>query len=206
MKICLRFLGAGLLILSTLGIAWSCPPLIEVDCGGGSAWFGLRHDNANVAHGQTYLLECSSRVLSIEVQIINSGQPNGGVPPMVAGDPIFCAIADAGLAILGTSEASIPWDVGEGWVSFDFEALDLELEAGSYYWLLYTDVPRQASVVFCPGADSYPDGGRYASLDGINGPWSPNDGVIDDPFRAHLLPLVTPVQNSIWGNVKALYR
>jgi hypothetical protein len=50
----------GLILLMASGVAWSCPDLIEVDCGGGSAWFGLRHDGANVAHGQSYLLDCSS--------------------------------------------------------------------------------------------------------------------------------------------------
>jgi hypothetical protein len=136
----------------------------------------------------------------------NNGQPNSGVPPMIEGDPMFCAIADPDFVIYGVSEAIMPWDVGQDWVTFDFSALDLDLEAGSYFWLLYTEVPRQASVVFCPDGDEYPDGGRYASLGGIDGPWFPNDGVMDDPFRAHLLPLVTPVQDSVWGIVKALYR
>ncbi len=182
-----------------------CPELIEVDCGGGSAWFGLRHDGANIGHGQSFLLECNSLLLSVEMIVKNNGLPNGGVPPMVAGDPIYCVIADLEWNEYATGEAAMPFDVGEDWVSFDFNSEGIPLDAGIYLWLLYTDVPRQASVIFCPEGDSYPDGERYASLDGLNGPWFPNPGTIDDPFRVWLMPM-TPVEDETWGSIKAMFK
>jgi hypothetical protein len=90
-------------------------------------------------------------------------------------------------------------------VSFDFNGDGIPLDAGTYLWLLYTDVPRQAAIIFCPGGDSYPGGERYSSLDGLNGPWYPNAGTIDDPFRVWLMP-ITPVEDETWGSVKAMFR
>ena len=44
----------SLLILGAFpALAQDCPDLIEADCGGGTAWFGLRHDGANVGQGHT---------------------------------------------------------------------------------------------------------------------------------------------------------
>jgi hypothetical protein len=182
-----------------------CPELIEVDCGGGSAWFGLRHDGANIGQGQSFFLECNSLLLSVETIVRNNGLPNSGVPPMVAGDPIYCVIADLEWSVYASSVAAMPFDVGESWVSFDFNGDGIPLDAGTYLWLLYTDVPRQAAIIFCPGGDSYPDGERYSSLDGLNGPWYPNSGTIDDPFRVWLMP-ITPVEDETWGSVKAMFK
>jgi hypothetical protein len=193
---------AALLALAATSALADCPELIGTDCSGGYAWFGLRHDNANIGQGQSFLVECPSTLLGVEIVVRNTGNPNGGVPPMVAGDPIYLVIADMDFNTVATSEAVMPWDVGEDWVEFEF---DDHLEAGSYFWLAHTDVPRQASIAFCPDGDNYADGQRYSSLDGLAGPWFPNGDGIDNPFWVHLLPDQTPAESETWSAVKALY-
>ena len=39
---------------------------IELDCGGGTAWFGLRHDGANVAQGQSVTMPCDGAILGCD--------------------------------------------------------------------------------------------------------------------------------------------
>ena len=46
-------------------LADECPDLLEADCSGGTSWFGLRHDGANVGQGQTATLICDSAVLGV---------------------------------------------------------------------------------------------------------------------------------------------
>ena len=193
-------------VVAMVGPAWSgpCPDLISAECGGGSAWFGLRWDGANIGQGQTVLLPCEALLTSVEFYLINNGQPNAGVPPMLAGDPISVTVLDQAMTPLGTATANMPWDVGDGWVSFEFESLTLS--PGLYLMAAYTDVFRQASFRFCPTGDAYPDGERHSSLGGLAGPWFPNGGTIDDPFRVHLISTPTATEAGTWGSVKALYR
>jgi hypothetical protein len=201
-----RLLSTILLVaaVSTPAGALPCPNLISTECTGGSAWFGLRWDGANVGQGQTVLLPCEAVLTSVEFYVINTGQPNGGVPPMLAGDPISVTVFDPAMVPIATATANMPMNVGEGWIPFIFDSVTLG--PGLYLFAAYTDVPRQASFRFCPTGDSYPDGERFSSLGGLGGPWFPNSGTIDDPFRVHLLNGPVATQESTWGSVKALYR
>jgi hypothetical protein len=104
----------------------------------------------------------------------------------------------------GTATAGMPFDVGNDWMSFDFSALDLKLDPGTYVLLVYTNVPRQASIEFCTG-DFYPGGVRYTSLNGLAGPWTTFPG-LDIPFRVTVEDNPVSVESDTWGGVKALYR
>jgi hypothetical protein len=201
-----RLLSTIVLAVVVAGPAWSvpCPDLISAECGGGSAWFGLRGDGANIGQGQTVLLPCEAVLTSVEFYLINNGQPNGGVPPMLMGDPISVTVFDQNMLPRGTATALMPADVGEGWLPFVF--VSVTLDPGLYLLVAYTDVPRQASFRFCPSGDAYPDGERYSSLNGLAGPWFPNSGTIDDPFRVHLINGPTDTEAGTWGSVKNLYR
>ena len=201
-----RWITTIALAVAVAGPAWSvpCPDLISAECGGGSAWFGLRGDGANVGQGQTVLLPCDALLTSVEFYLLNNGQPNQGVPPMVAGDPISVTVFDAAMVPVATATAAMPLDVGEGWISFIFDSAPLS--PGLYLFAAYTDVPRQASMRFCPTGDAYPDGARHSSLGGLGGPWFPNGAMMDDPFRVHLINGPTPTESGTWGSVKALYR
>ena len=64
-------------------------------CDGGWAWFGLRHDGANVGQGHTLTLPCDGAPVSVEFQFSITGNPNGGVPSMIAGDEIHVVYMDA---------------------------------------------------------------------------------------------------------------
>ena len=166
-----------------LALAQDCPDLIFAECGGGSAYFGLRWDGANIGQGQTVLLPCPAYLLGVEFYFFNNGNPNGGVPPLVQGDPLYVTVMDLDMNIFGTATAPMPFNVGEDWILFPFDSL--ELAAGLYLFAAYTDVPGQCSFAFCPGQDPYPDGERYASLNGLAGPWVPWYGIHDVPFRVY---------------------
>ena len=88
------------------GPAWSgpCPDLISAECGGGSAWFGLRGDGANIGQGQTVTLPCDTAVLGVEFMFQGAGNPNGAVPSMVAGDEIHVVLMDADRNHLATAD------------------------------------------------------------------------------------------------------
>ena len=163
-----------------------CPDNIFAECGGGSSWFGLRWDGANIACGQTVLLPCHSKLLQVEFDFYNRGLPNGGVPPMIQGDTISLALLDLDWNHYGTAQTIMPFDIGSGRVTFDFNNQDLVLQSGLYLFAAFTNVPRQCSMVFCPNQDPYPHGGRYSSDNGFAGPWQPSYASADIPFRVHL--------------------
>jgi hypothetical protein len=194
----------SLLILLTAGTAPAneCPELIAVDCGGGSAWFGLRGDGANIAQGQTVTLPCDTYLLAVEFKFVNTGNPNGNVPSMVTGDPIYVTVFDLDMNDYGTATGLMPFDVGEDWIMFDFG--QLPLDAGLYLMAAWTDVPRQCNVRFCPDQDPYPVGERYGSWDGYTGPWFPWYGIDDVPFRVYLDEPVD-AESATWSGVKATY-
>ena len=111
----------SIFLMSSIPVmADECPDLIEADCAGGTAWFGLRHDGANVAQGHTVTLPCDAEVLSIEFMFQVTGNPNGGVPSMVAGDEIHVALIDAEGNNLVTATSAVPADVFDGWIEFTY--------------------------------------------------------------------------------------
>ncbi len=171
-------------ILASTAFA-QCPDLIELDCGGGSAWFGLRHDGANVAQGQTVTLECDAAILSAEFKFIVTGNPNGGVPSMVAGDEIMMTVVDVDGNAIMTATSAVPSDTFNDWLSFEFPE-DMTVPAGVYTFAAYTAVERQCSIWFCPGEDLYTEGVRVVSLNGLEGPWGSFGDNHDMPFRVYL--------------------
>jgi len=196
---------AGVLLILAAGTASGvCPSSIGTDCSGGTAWFGLRWDGANVAHGQSFSLSCESLLMSVEIPVFNAGAPNVGVPPMVQGDLIHCVIVDPGWTIHATATYENPYNFGHYSMSFDFSQLNVKLPPGNYVLLAYTNVPRWTSVEFCT-ADYYPGGVRYVSLAGLAGPWtsSPN---LDTTFRVTVADVPTAIAPPTWGAIKALYR
>jgi hypothetical protein len=184
-------------------IADDCPSLISAECGGSSAWFGLRWDGAIVSQGQTVLLPCNANLLGVEFKFVNDGQPGGSVPPMITGDPIFVTVLDLNMNEYVTAMAPMPFDVGNDWIMFEFD--NLELEAGLYLFAAWTDVPRHCSVPFCPDQGPYPDGERYGSVDGLAGPWFPWYGSDDVPFRVYLDTGPVSTEAMTWAAVKSMY-
>ena len=179
-----RTIILGLTVLLVAGGAQAqCPDLIEVDCGGGWAWFGLRHDGANVAQGHSLTLPCDGAPIAVEFQFQVTGNPNGGVPSMVAGDEIHVAFLDADDNFIMSATAAVPADVFTGWISFEFPP-GMTVPDGQYKALAYTTVERQCSFAFCPDQDVYDGGTRLASLGGLDGPWF--DFAHDAPMRFHI--------------------
>jgi len=188
-------------------MADDCPELLEAGCGGGWAWFGLRHDGANIGQGQTVTLECDSAVLSVEFMFRVTGNPNGNVPSMVAGDEIHVALIDEEGYQLTTATTVLPADVFTDWLVFTFPE-DFVVPAGMYKVVAYTTVERQCAFAFCygEGADDYAGGQRIVSLDGINGPWGDFGDGNDVPFFLYLEPSTVDTEINAWGAVKGLYR
>ncbi len=194
------------LIASFATSAQACPELIEADCMGGTAWFGLRHDGAVVGQGQTATLICDSAVLSVEFMFVVNGNPNVTIPSMVAGDEIHVALLDADGNLMTSASTALPTDIFDGWLEFVFPA-DFVVPAGLYQFAAYTTVERQCAMRFAYGdvTDCYDGGNRIASLNGLEGPWGWSDGN-DIPFRLHLSENLVAHENLAWGAIKGLYR
>jgi len=195
-----------LMVLTLSGAVFAdCPDLIELDCGGGTAWFGLRHDGADVAQGQTVTLECDAAILGVEFKFQVTGNPNGGVPSMVAGDEIHVTVVDMDNNQIMTATTPIPEDIWNDWISFEFPE-DMVVPAGEYLFAAYTTVERQCSIWFCPGEDLYEEGARMVSLGGLDGTWGAFGDGHDIPFRVHLNSGGVPVDNVSLTNIKGLFQ
>lgn len=202
----MKILLSLLMILTLSGAVFAqCPDLIELDCGGGSAWFGLRHDGANVAQGQTVTLECDAAILGAEFKFIVTGNPNGGVPSMVAGDEIMMTVVDVDGNEIMTASAPVPADVYSDWLSFEFPE-DMTVPAGVYTFAAYTTVQAQCGIVFCPSEDLYTEGERVVSLNGLEGPWGSFPDGHDIPFRVHLNSDSVPTDAVSLTNIKGLFQ
>jgi len=197
----------ALLILGAFpALAQDCPDLIEADCGGGMAWFGLRGDGANVAQGHTVTLPCDAMVVSVEFIFRVTGNPNGGIPSMVAGDEIHVALVDGDGNLLTSTTSTVPADQFNDWITFTFPE-GFVVPAGQYAVQAYTLVERNCAFAFCYDGDTdvYDGGGRVASYGGLEGPWFGfND--TDAPFRLHLEEGSVTNDARSWGSVKGLYR
>jgi hypothetical protein len=201
------FVLSILLLGSFFAVAQGCPDLLEADCGGGTAWFGLRHDGANIGQGQTVTLDCETAVLSVEFLFQVTGMPNGEVPSMIAGDEIHVVLMDADGNHLASATTAVPADVFTDWLEFSFPE-DFVVPAGQYQLAAYTTVERQCAFAFCvgDGADDYDGGQRIVSLNGIDGPWFDFGTGHDVPFRLHLDSGSVANEVNAWGSVKGLYR
>lgn len=195
----------ALLLGSTAALADDCPEYLESTCGGGSAWFGLRHDGANIGQGQSVLLECNSAVASVEFSFMVTGSPNGGVESMVAGDEIHVALVDADDNLLVTATTALPANIFNAWLEFTFPP-GFIVPAGQYKLLAYTNVPRQCSFAFCYNSEGYADGQRQVSVNGIDGPWSGGSSGFDVPFQLYLEPGTVANEDLTWDSLKANYR
>ena len=195
-----------ILLISIPVMAQDCPELIEAECAGGTAWFGLRHDGANVGQGQTATLICDSTVLGIEFMFQVTGNPNGGIPSMVAGDEIHVALIDADGNILATATSVVPADVFNGWLEFSFPD-GMVVPAGVYQFSAYTTVERNCGFHFAygEGSNCYDGGHRVVTLNGIDGPWF-DFGDDDVPFRLHLSSGSVANEMRTWDSVKGMYR
>ncbi len=197
----------SIFLMSSIPVmADECPDLIEADCAGGTAWFGLRHDDANVAQGQTATLPCEAEVLSIEFMFQVTGNPNGGVPSLVGGDEIHVALIDADGNNLVTATSAVPADIFDDWIEFTFPE-GMVVPAGLYQFSAYTTVAGNCGFHFATGddADCYDGGNRVASLNGLEGPWF-DFGANDVPFRLHLSSSTVASEMRAWDSVKGLYR
>ncbi len=198
----------SILMLSIIPtLAMGCPEYLESGCDGGWAWFGLRHDGANLAQGQTVTLPCDTAVLSIDFMFRVTGNPNGGVPSLVAGDEIHVALLDAEFNIYQTATMALPADQLTDWITFSFPE-GFVVPAGQYLFLAYTDVERQCSFAFCTGdeADSYEGGSRSGSTNGIAGPFPAFGEGNDVPFQLYLATDSVGTQVRAWDSIKGLYR
>ncbi|MCP4291523.1 MAG: hypothetical protein GY780_06780 [bacterium] len=191
--------------LSTTAVA--CPDYQESGCEGGWSWFGLRHDGANVAQGQSVTLHCDAALESIEFLFRFSGGMNNGVPSMVAGDEISVSVMDSDFNVFTTVTVLAPDDLFQEWIEFSFPA-GLVVPAGQYIIAAHTTAQGWSSMGFCygAGADTYEGGSRITSLGGLQGPWSPIQEGPDIPFRLHLSDSSVAAENVQWDSLKGMYR
>ena len=164
-------------VLLVTGLAMICAApalgdtLIDNDCDGGTAYFGLRSDGANVGQGQSITVTERSVITHVEFEFVIPSGPSSGIDPLGPGDLISFQVQHFGGGWITGTAAPVPGTPGPHWIDFDLPLLGPVLEPGQYQLLAVTVYPRYASVTFCPDGDPYPGGDRFASLNGIAGPW-----------------------------------
>ncbi len=195
-----------ILMTAIPALANQCPDLVEADCAGGTAWFGLRHDGANIGQGQSVTLICDSAILGVDFMFVVTGNPNGGVPSLLAGDEIHVDLIDADENHLVTVTTAVPTDLFDDWLEFSFPD-GLVVPAGEYRFAAYTTVERVCAFRFGygEGADCYDGGYRVTSYNGSEGPWF-HSTTNDVPFRLHLDSSSVATEILSWGSVKGMYR
>ncbi len=197
---------AILFVISLSSIAVACPEYYESGCDGGWAYFGLRFDDANMAHGQIITLDCDASVSSVEFLYRVSGNPIHDMPSLVEGDEITAAVMDMDNNIIVTTSNTVPADIYTGWIEFVFPE-GFIVPAGQYKVVTTTNVPRQCTIGFCyEGEDLYDGGQRTVSSNGIDGPWGVYENDYDLAFRLHLNEGSVPTQTRHWGSIKGMYR
>lgn len=193
-----------LFTMTPLATARDIPDVIQADCLGGHVWFGLRGDGANIASAQSFTLPCCANIWEGAIYFRNTGDPHQGIPSMLSGDMIQARLLKPDGTVLAQSSAPMPFDVGDGWISFSFEGL--YLEPGVYLFCAFTDVPRQASINYCSGGDYYAGGERFTSSHGGDGPWNPAPYHYDLRFRLFVCMGTVDIAHFKLGSLKSCYR
>jgi len=194
------------ILAAPLTVLANCPDIYEVPSDQGKAWLGLCAGGFIAGEGQSFHLECSSLLVTVSFEIILDGQNWYGVPPLGAGDMLYCEIRTlSGVTLLSTSRM-LDFDVGQRWIIFDFSGHSFELIQGDYLIACYPAFAKQARLAYHQSSDLYSEGIRYISENGGAGPWLPADPVHGDlAFQVIALGTV-PAESAAWGQVKALYR
>jgi len=182
-----------------------CPSRYEVLGDEGKAWLGMNAGGFMAGEGQSFTLDCTSEVHSVEFLMILDGLTWYGVQPLGTGDILYGAIMTTSGLTLATETITLDFDEGTRWITFDFSSHELELFGGEYLIACYPANAKQARMSYHQAEDIYGAGLRYISSNGGAGPWTPAAPEHGDlAFRVNMPGFVAnePLQ---WGQVKSLY-
>lgn len=194
------------IIAAPLSASADCPNVYEVASDQGKAWLGMSAGGFIAGEGQSFRLDCPSLLVSIAFEVILDGQTWYGVPPLGAGDILYCELRTVSGVTLLTQSKALEFDIGTEWMTFDFRSESFELLEGDYVVACYTAHARQGRLAYHQVEDIYGEGVRYISENGGAGPWnaiSPTHG--DLAFQVDVLGSV-PAEAHTWSEVKAIYR
>ncbi len=194
------------IIAAPLTTLADCPNVYEVASDQGKAWLGMSAGGFIAGEGQSFHLDCPSLLVSVAFEVVLDGQAWYGVPPLGAGDLLYCEVrTTGGIALISQSKA-LDFDIGSEWIIFDFRNESLELLDGDYIVACYTAHARQGRLAYHQAEDIYSEGIRYISENGGAGPWTPVAPTHGDlAFQVDVLGSV-PADAITWGEVKALYK
>jgi hypothetical protein len=198
------------LLIATIAIPLvvmaDCPSQYEVLGDEGKAWLGMNAGGFIAGEGQSFVLECTDEVISVEFQLILDGLTWYGVAPLGAGDILYCSIKTITGVDMATEMITLDFDVGTQWITFDFTSHGLELYGNQYLITCHPANAKQARMAYHQSEDIYGGGLRYISSNGGAGPWTPAAPEHGDlAFRVNTPGLVANEARQ-WGQVKSLYR
>ncbi|MBC8423627.1 hypothetical protein H8E07_05850 [bacterium] len=198
------------LLIATIAIPLvvlaDCPNQYEVLGDEGKAWLGMNAGGFVAGEGQSFNLECTSEILSVEFLLILDGLTWYGVPPLGTGDILYGEIMTTNGLTLATESITLDFDEGIQWITFDFTSHELELVGGEYLITCHPANAKQARMSYHQAEDIYGGGLRYISSNGGAGPWTPAAAEHGDlAFRVNT-PGTVATESLQWGRVKTLYR
>lgn len=195
------------LSLAAAAAADPCPSLIQVGSNGGKAWLGINAGGYVAGEGQSFTSTCGGKLNSVAFEVILDGQVWNSAPPLNANSILICSVRIPGVMTLGTVMRPIGFSLGTEWVEFDFSSQGLDLTPGMTY--LITCAPAgsgQGRLGYWQNTDVYPEGVRYLSAGGSNGPWTAIGAEFGDLAFQVALDVPTPAETLTWSGVKRLFR
>ncbi len=197
-----------LMIAITLGLmtgsdqARACEEFFQSTSSPHGNWLGLHTDGFNYGAGQSFTLDCDSRLESVAFKIY-WGNDYGAVRSLAFGDTVHVSILTLGGVELARKSYMIDTSLANRTVTFQFTPDNVLLVAGTYLAVCWTDVAA------CGGMGAYNAdvvaGTRYLSTSASDlASWSATTGELVHTIFAD--SDVTPVYETNWSSVKARFR
>lgn len=198
---------ALILILILLGATTSaygdpCAEFFQSTSGPHGGWLGLHTDGSNYGMGQSFTLNCGSRLESVAFHIY-WGTDYGDVRSLAFGDVVHMSVFKTDGEELLRKDYTIDENSGNRTVTFYLTSDNLLLVEGTYIAAMWT------SVAACGGMKGYNadvvTGTCYRSTTATDlTSWAPHASEAVHTIVAD--SDVTPVDNPAWGTIKSLYR
>jgi len=180
----------------------ACQEVFSVNSGPNSSWLGLHISGVNYGQGQSFTLDCGSR-LEIVTFYLGWGNDYGDVRSLAYGDTIRVAVQTPSGEELGRTHWVVDGGEGSRMIDFDFRSLNILLPVGTYHAVCWTEVDACGGVRSLTG--DMVAGSRIQSTtpeDPVS--WSAQIG--EAVHRIEVDSDVTPAERSSWGGVKGCYR
>ena len=200
-----HLMGSVVFLLATASVAGAqedCNEYFNVGSSPSNGWLGKAIDGSNYGQGQSFDLNCGSRLESVAFKI-NWGNDVGDIRSLAYGDTVFLSILTLDGTELLRRGTMIDTSLGSRTITHYLTVDNVLLPPAVYVAAVWTNVEACGGISYY-NADVVA-GSRYLSANATDfTSWGTASGelyhtvVVDSD--------VTPVDGPAWGAVKACYR